>query len=570
VNDQRSFEVVFVFVLIAVNLAVFLPSMQGDFIWDDRFFVSENPNLLGPHFLQRFLTSPFGGYSGLDENSVQLDRAIQFYRPLTSLSYWIDLKIWGLNPAGFHLTNILIQILNCILLYFVVSSLGAGKPTALLSALLFSVFPLHFENVSWISGRTDLLSFLFAMLSILFFAKFFKKYRKSFLLWSSFFYLCSLLAKETNLFLPAIYFLVLYQKEPKIKEAFRWASPFLAGLLIWFVLRRIALGTTSIGYSGRTVPDFLAAIGFYTFKIVFPFDLSVTVEAYHIFKQVAFQFLGGLMTLAFILSTALILKKSTKLRPATFLIFSFYVLLLPSAAVIFSSWTISLMAWRFLYLLSALFVAALVYLALTKINWKTAAIGGLGILAVFYALEIYPKNRLYGHNETDFWMGIKDVGREDIIARSNIGIKYLDRDEGKSLEILHAILAEKDHPLHRMWEIRIYEELAEYYTFKRDFAKAEEYFNFLFKLQRYQSQHCYFNYADFLALTGKVQEGERIVQEMITMFPSNHMVLNYAVRFYLLVKDYPKAVEYVKKDSALFPNKKTLRLLKEIEELEKK
>jgi tetratricopeptide (TPR) repeat protein len=556
--------------LIAVNLALFLPSMQGDFLWDDRFFVSENPSLLGPHFLQRFLTSPFGGFSGLDENSVQLDRAIQFYRPLTSLSNWIDLKIWGLNPAGFHLTNILIQILNCLLLYFVLFELGVGQLVSLLSALLFSVFPLHFENVSWISGRTDLLSFLFAALSILAFFKFFKQRKNSVLLWSSFFYLCSLMAKETNLFLPVIYFLILYRKEPKVKSAIRLVSPFLAGLLTWFILRRIALGSPSLGYSGRTVLDFLAAIGFYTFKIVFPFDLSVTVEAYHIFNRVGFQVLGGLMTLAFMLSTALILKRSTKLRLATFLIFAFYVLLLPSAAVIFSSWTISLMAWRFLYLLSALFVSALVFLALTKINWKTAAIGGLGILAVFYALEIYPKNRLYGHNETDFWMGIKDVGREDIIARSNIGIKYLDRDERKSLEILNAILAEKDHPLHRMWEIRIYEELAEYYTLKRDFAKAEEYFNLLFKLQRYQSQHCYFNYADFLALTDKAQEGERIVQEMITMFPSNHLVLNYAVRFYLLVKDYPKAVEYVKKDSALFPNKKTSRLLREIEELEKK
>ncbi len=153
--------------MIAVNLALFLPSMQGDFLWDDRFFVSENPSLLGPHFLQRFLTSPFGGFSGQDENSVQLDRAMQFYRPVTSLSYWIDLKIWGLNPAGFHLTNIIIQILNCLLLYFVLFELGVGQLVSLLSSLLFSVFPLHFENVSWISGRTDLLSFLFAALSIL-------------------------------------------------------------------------------------------------------------------------------------------------------------------------------------------------------------------------------------------------------------------------------------------------------------------------------------------------------------------------------------------------------------------
>jgi len=570
VNENPSLKAIAVLVLIAVNLAVFLPSMKGDFLWDDRYFISENPALLGPGFLGRFLWSPFGGFSGVDENSISLDRTAQFYRPLTSLSYWVDFKIWGLNPAGFHLTNILIQIANSLLLFFVLAAIGMGPIASLASALLFSVFPTHFENVSWISGRTDLLSFFFAALSVLFFVKYFTKKNASLLILSSLCYLGALLSKENCLFLPAIFFLALLLKKTEIKKAFRLILPFAAAFLLWAVLRRIAVGSPAPGFSGRTVSEFFGAIGFYALKTLVPFDLSVTVEAYYVFKQVAFQVIGAMIAALFMIAGIFLFKKHSQQRVSAFFFIGFCLLLLPSAAVIFSSWTISLIAWRFFYLSSAVFVSSLAYFVWTKWKVKAVAAGLLTVLFIFYTAEIYPKNRLFGNTETDFWLGIKKIDREDIIARSNIGIKYLDRDEKRALEILNSILGQKDHPLYKIWEIRIYEELAEFYTLKRDFASAEKYFNLLFKLQPVQSQHGYFNYADFLALTGKVREGEQIIHQMLTMFPANHLVLNYTVRFYLLIKDYDKAVEFIKKDCALFPDKKNVRLLREIEALQKK
>ena len=99
---------------------------------------------------------------------------MQFYRPLVSLSYWLDFRTWGLNPAAFHLTNILIQIANVIILFYILIGLSFGPRPAFFGAFLFSVYPLHFENVSWISGRTDLLAFLFAGFSTLFFIRFIK------------------------------------------------------------------------------------------------------------------------------------------------------------------------------------------------------------------------------------------------------------------------------------------------------------------------------------------------------------------------------------------------------------
>jgi hypothetical protein len=122
--------------------------MSGDFVWDDKDFISENPSLLGSRFLRDFWRSPFGGFSGTDERGESFDRGRQFFRPLTSLSYWLDFKLWGLNSAAFHLTNILLQVINSVLLLFILLWAGSGRAPALAGAMLFSVFPLHFENVA--------------------------------------------------------------------------------------------------------------------------------------------------------------------------------------------------------------------------------------------------------------------------------------------------------------------------------------------------------------------------------------------------------------------------------------
>ncbi len=135
----RGRQAVYLLLLVTVNLALFLPSMSGDFLWDDKQFISENPYVQGSGFLRTFLFSPFGGFSGLDENSKRQDGEMRFYRPLVSLSYWLDFKTWGLNPAAFHLTNILIHTLNVIVLFYVLIGLALSPRAGFFGALLFSV-----------------------------------------------------------------------------------------------------------------------------------------------------------------------------------------------------------------------------------------------------------------------------------------------------------------------------------------------------------------------------------------------------------------------------------------------
>jgi len=502
----------------------------------------------------------------MDENSIRLDRSRQFYRPFSSFSYWLDRKIWGFNPAGFHLTNIFIQIINTIILYFILLNLGLNKMTSFLSSLLFSVFPFHFENVSWISGRTDLLSFLFAAVSVLVFLKFLKRKNYFLLIMSSLLYLFSLLSKENNIFLFVIFFFILYLKEPKFKDSVISIIPFVLSLLTWAILRSTAMGLRAFEYSGRTLFDFFSTISFYSIRILFPFNLSFTVDSYVVFKNILFQILGGILTVLFIVCTIFLLIKKLKDAKPILAFFSFYLFLLPSVVIIFSSSTASFIAWRFLYLPSALFISYLVYTLVNKMKFKTVSIILLSLLFLFFTLEIYPKNKTFGKDKPGFWFSFKNIAREDMIAKFNVGLEYLSKDEKKAMDIFNNILSQKEHHLYKIYEARIYESLAQYYTFKKDFKMAEEYFDNLLKIRRHQSQHFYFTYSYFLAYKGKTLEGERIVLEMLNLFPENHLVLFHSALFYMIIENYQKATELLTKDYNLFPTRETLRFLKKLEE----
>jgi len=569
-NFPRRHLFIYVLVLLTVNLAVFLPSMRGDFLWDDKYFISENPNIQGSNFLETFLVSPFGGFSGLDENSARMDRIMQFYRPLTSLSYWLDFKVWGLNPAAFHLTNIVLHLANSVLLFFILLSLGISVAPAFSSALLFSVFPLHFENVAWISGRTDLLSFLFAALSVWFFVKFLDRRGGLYLGLSSLFFLLSLLSKENAILLPVIFGLVFLRKGFDAKKAVLLILPYGAALAVWFVLRRIASGPGGLEYSGRTLFDFLAAVGFYTAKIVFPFRLSVTINPVPVFKNIFYQISGVLLTAFFLVALFQSVKKKTKEAPAFQAFSGYFLFLLPSVAAIFSASTISLLAWRFLYLASAVFLASLAVVLFKALRPKAVPFFFLIPILLLYGTAVYPKNELYGKEEMAFWQSLKNIEREDVLARFNIGIKGLPQDERKCLAILNQLLEDREQPLYPMLRVRIYEELAAYYTGVKKFDRAEYYFNEIFKIQSSHSLVFYFNYSYFLALTGKAPEGEKIIKEILKSFPQNHFVLTRAARFFLLIKDYAKAAEFYSKDYTLFRNKQSLVLLRELEPFLKK
>jgi tetratricopeptide (TPR) repeat protein len=136
-------------------IAVYWNSLGGDFVWDDRFLIVDNPRVQSFDRIGELLTHDYVFIA-------ETDLAYGYFRPLSSLSLAVDYAVWGPDPKGFHLTNLLLHVASTLLAGYLALRLGATRGVAWATSLLFAVHPIHTESVSWIAGRTDPLAFLFA------------------------------------------------------------------------------------------------------------------------------------------------------------------------------------------------------------------------------------------------------------------------------------------------------------------------------------------------------------------------------------------------------------------------
>src|SRR5215475_1696886 len=99
-------------------------------------------------------------------------------RPLATFTLYCDYKIWGLQPFGYHITNLALHVVNCGLVYhfsFLIQSneenVNRRKIKAYVASLIFLFYGFHSETIFWISGRGGSLAAFFALLSLIFYLK---------------------------------------------------------------------------------------------------------------------------------------------------------------------------------------------------------------------------------------------------------------------------------------------------------------------------------------------------------------------------------------------------------------
>ena len=127
-----------------VTLLVYIPAMQGGFIWDDDRYVTENPTLKS--------------VEGLTQTWLKPSANPQYY-PLVFTSFWLEYRLWGPNPTGYHVFNVLLHALNALLLWLLLNQLQV--PGAWFAAMFFALHPVQVESVAWVSERKNVLSGLF-------------------------------------------------------------------------------------------------------------------------------------------------------------------------------------------------------------------------------------------------------------------------------------------------------------------------------------------------------------------------------------------------------------------------
>ena len=182
--------------LVALNLLLYIGTVHYDFLKDDFRLIVENPRIKDCHSFFSSMTSQFFAFPDFPY--------LHYWRPLSLFSFFSDYQLWGLNPSGFHLFNILLNTFNALLVFLVFYVLIHRVHYAFLAALFFSIHPAHVEVVSWISGRTDLLSAFFTFTAVLFFILFLKRGKLLFYGFTAFFFILALLSKENASLFPLL------------------------------------------------------------------------------------------------------------------------------------------------------------------------------------------------------------------------------------------------------------------------------------------------------------------------------------------------------------------------------
>jgi len=142
-----------------LSVLVYANSLRNDFVWDDNDLIVDNPAVHSLSHVPSFFTGHFWSQSNQPS-------ARGYYRPAVLLSYALDYAVWGKNPAGFHLTNMLLHSIAAALVSLLVLQLTEKVAAALVAGVFFAVLPVHVESVAFISGRTDVLATVFVLLSL--------------------------------------------------------------------------------------------------------------------------------------------------------------------------------------------------------------------------------------------------------------------------------------------------------------------------------------------------------------------------------------------------------------------
>ncbi len=266
---------------VIITLVLYIPSLNNAFTnWDDPTYVTENPIVrdLKTENLKAIFTKP-----------VSLN-----YHPLTMLSLAFDAKnakvkgkidkqnlLAPLNPKPFHITNLLLHLLNTLLVFFFIYFLiGKKIIPAFIVALFFGIHPMHVESVAWIAERKDVLYTFFYITALIVYLKYLEKLKLKFLFLAFIFFILSSFSKAVAVTLPVVFYAIDFYKGRKFdKRAILEKIPFLIISII------VGIAAIKIQAGGALAKDgvityfqkfIFASYGFtmYIYKLIVPLNLS--------------------------------------------------------------------------------------------------------------------------------------------------------------------------------------------------------------------------------------------------------------------------------------------------------
>lgn len=256
--------------LLLLTFLAYLPALDAGFIIDDNLYVTDDARMETVEGLGRIWTEVVGP-----------EYRHQYY-PLTSTAFWVQHRLWGDEPFGYHLVNVLLHAVNALLLWRLL--LRLELPGAWLAAMVFAVHPVHVQSVAWVAELKNMLSALFFLWSMLVLVRWFHRDVRT---WTGYalgtgLFLAALLSKTATCLLPAALLVVLWWKRPCLTRRDLAAVAPLAVLGMTAVLVTVYLeshhgGARGDGFSQSPLERGLIAgraLWFYAGHLLWPAGLT--------------------------------------------------------------------------------------------------------------------------------------------------------------------------------------------------------------------------------------------------------------------------------------------------------
>ena len=390
--------------IVLVILVAYGNIFNHRFVWDDIDIIVDNPLLESLKNLPTLF---------LREDSI--DALTGYYRPLTYVSFLIDRSIWGLNPLGFNITNLVLHIGVALALYLLLVELFRKERFALVAALIFSLHPIANETVNFhAGGRNTLLCALFALLAAFFHAK--RRFPAAVACFA-----LAILSKEFALLIPAV---LLYNDRclSDRKLALKNYAPYAAVMIGYLTMRSFAVASPNFFKQLDLVnlllltPKLIVA---YLTNMVFPLHLQTMYDMPAV-ERIR-QIVPYLAVIACLAAAAVFFRKKKEI------VFSagwFFLFLAPVSGILPTG--ITSMADRYVYFSSMGFAMALAYL-ICLANRK-AVIAVMVLLCVCYAGIDIQRNAIWKDQLSLFNQMVKDVPQLGV-GFQNLGYCYYDKGD---------------------------------------------------------------------------------------------------------------------------------------------
>lgn len=342
-----------------------------------------------------------------------------FFRPVFVWSNILDSLVWGANPTGYHLTNVLLHAASAFLVHALAARLVQNQSlseelkrgVSWAASLLFLVHPSHTEAVSWIAGRADPLATLFSLAAILAYLSYKQERSTLHLIVALIAFALALFAKEAAASLPLVLLAVEIispldeNRRASIKEMLKNISPFFLVLLVFIVVRGVALGSLVGGYGAgqhlNFAPSWLrdrliqAAVR----SLLPPFPQALSPILLKPLKSPAFL----LVAVAFITTLVLLLARRRRLfdsnvrrnqnRLVMFLVVAFILSLLPVINLRLSMFDTQ--GERFVYWPSVFASISIAFVAATLFRSAKVWLILVACVFVFYSISLYRANQTW-------------------------------------------------------------------------------------------------------------------------------------------------------------------------------